>query len=185
MVQGTPQFTPTQVLDAGRRAEAEGKIDYAIQFYRHLTDHYSFTPEAAGAREALARIGVSRGSGPPPPQIGWRGSVNGEGQKAQARAQRRARPAVEETRSEQYRVGRAIAHIFTGLGWVVFALGLAATGLAAALWGGLTAMPRGQPFEAVAAVGFVPGLAAMLTGLAVVLGGQLSRAVFDMADGRS
>lgn len=56
MVQGTPQFTPAQVLEAGRRAEAEGKLDYAVQFYRHLATHYPSTSEAQAAREGLQRL---------------------------------------------------------------------------------------------------------------------------------
>jgi hypothetical protein len=56
MAQGTPQFSPSQVLEAGRRAEAEGKIDYALQFYRHLVTHFASSPEATAAREGLDRI---------------------------------------------------------------------------------------------------------------------------------
>lgn len=48
-----------QLLDAGRRAEAEGKFDYATQLYRHLTEYYAFTSEAAEARNGLGRIGTS------------------------------------------------------------------------------------------------------------------------------
>ena len=53
MPQGSPQFTPRQLLDAGLRAEAEGKLDHANQLYRHLTDHYAYTTEAAEARNGL------------------------------------------------------------------------------------------------------------------------------------
>ena len=61
MLQGSPQFTPRQLLDAGRRAEAEGKLDHAIQLYRHLTDHYAYTTEATEARNGLGRIGAGAG----------------------------------------------------------------------------------------------------------------------------
>lgn len=50
------QFTPVQVLQAARRAEAEGKMEYALQFYRHIVEHYVSTPEAHEAREGLLRI---------------------------------------------------------------------------------------------------------------------------------
>ena len=50
------QFTPIQVLHAARRAEAEGKMDYALQFYRHLVEQHGSTPEAQEAREGLFRI---------------------------------------------------------------------------------------------------------------------------------
>lgn len=67
MAQGTPQFSPAQVLEAGRRAEAEGKFDYAVQFYRHLVTHFASSPEAGAAREGLDRIerGGAAAASPP------------------------------------------------------------------------------------------------------------------------
>lgn len=56
MVQTSVQFTPVQVLQAARRAEAEGKMDYALQFYRHLVEQHGTTAEAQEAREGLFRI---------------------------------------------------------------------------------------------------------------------------------
>lgn len=56
MVQTSVQFTPVQVLQAARRAEAEGKMDYALQFYRHLVEQHGTTLEAQEAREGLFRI---------------------------------------------------------------------------------------------------------------------------------
>src|SRR6202008_962062 len=56
MAQTSVQFTPVQVLQAARRAEAEGKMDYALQFYRHLVEQHGSTPEAQEAREGLFRI---------------------------------------------------------------------------------------------------------------------------------
>jgi len=50
------QFTPIQVLHAARRAEAEGKMDYALQFYRHLVEQHGSSAEAQEAREGLFRI---------------------------------------------------------------------------------------------------------------------------------
>ena len=55
MSQAYPQFTPVQILEAGQRAFAEGRTEYATQFFKHLIDHYSDTAEAAVAREALAQ----------------------------------------------------------------------------------------------------------------------------------
>lgn len=51
-----PQFTPAQILEAGQRAMAEGRTEYAVQFFRHLIEHYGATPEAGAARDALARL---------------------------------------------------------------------------------------------------------------------------------
>ena len=56
MGQMSVQYTPVQVLQAARRAEAEGKMDYALQFYRHLVEHHGMTAEAQEAREGLFRI---------------------------------------------------------------------------------------------------------------------------------
>jgi hypothetical protein len=56
MAQASVQFTPVQVLQAARRAEAEGKMDYALQFYRHLVEQHGSTPEAQEARDGLFRI---------------------------------------------------------------------------------------------------------------------------------
>lgn len=56
MAQTQVQFTSVQVLQAAKRAEAEGKMDYALQFYRHLVEQHGNTPEAQEAREGLFRI---------------------------------------------------------------------------------------------------------------------------------
>ncbi len=56
MAQASVQYTPVQVLQAARRAEAEGKMDYALQFYRHIVEHHGTAVEAQEAREGLFRI---------------------------------------------------------------------------------------------------------------------------------
>jgi hypothetical protein len=58
MANASPQFSPAQLLDSGRRAETEGKLDLAAQFYRHLTDHHAYTSEAAEALNGLGRVGA-------------------------------------------------------------------------------------------------------------------------------
>ena len=55
MVHASPQFTPAQLIESGRRAEAEGRLDLAVQFYRHLTEHFAEAVEAAEAHGALGR----------------------------------------------------------------------------------------------------------------------------------
>ena len=57
-VAGTNQFTPRQVLDAGRRAESDGKWNYAVQFYQHVVAHHPQSPEANEADQALRRLAV-------------------------------------------------------------------------------------------------------------------------------
>ncbi len=58
-VQEPPQFTPSQVLEAGRRAEKEGRVEYAVQFYRHLVENYPGSGESAAAMSALSRLGTN------------------------------------------------------------------------------------------------------------------------------
>ena len=53
---GISQFTPQQVLEAGRRAEADGKRDYAVQFYQHVMVHHRSSAEAPEADAALRRL---------------------------------------------------------------------------------------------------------------------------------
>jgi hypothetical protein len=62
MMHTSVQYTPLQVLQAARRAEAEGKMDYALQFYRHIVENHGATPEAQEAREGLMRIAEWRWS---------------------------------------------------------------------------------------------------------------------------
>ncbi|MCB1511429.1 MAG: hypothetical protein KDJ36_11040, partial [Hyphomicrobiaceae bacterium] len=56
MPQGPAQYTPQQILEAGQRAEADGRFEYANQFYHHLAEHYPKTPEARFAREGIQRL---------------------------------------------------------------------------------------------------------------------------------
>jgi hypothetical protein len=64
MVQAQQQFTPRQILEAGQRAVAEGRIDYARQFFQHLIDHYADSAEAASARNEMLSLGPTRATPP-------------------------------------------------------------------------------------------------------------------------
>jgi hypothetical protein len=86
MGQMSVQYTPVQVLQAARRAEAEGKMDYALQFYRHLVENHGQTAEAQEAREGLFRIAEWR----------W-----GEG-RAPAPARQSSAPAAQPNYPQQY-----------------------------------------------------------------------------------
>lgn len=66
MPPSSPQFTPAQVLQAGRRAETDGRDDLAEHFYRHVVEHYGATMEASAAREGLARLQARIGGAPVP-----------------------------------------------------------------------------------------------------------------------
>lgn len=71
MPQPKPQFTADQILEAGRRAEAEGQYDYAIQFYKHVADYHPGTREALLAQDALKQLAHHR------PEPASTGSHNG------------------------------------------------------------------------------------------------------------
>jgi hypothetical protein len=55
-VTGNATYTPAQILDMGRRAEAQGNFDYATQFYAYLTESFPGTHEAAEAQVGLDRV---------------------------------------------------------------------------------------------------------------------------------
>lgn len=56
MVQTQMQYSPAQILAAARRAETDGRREYALQFFHHLTEQFPESQEAAAAREAIARL---------------------------------------------------------------------------------------------------------------------------------
>ncbi len=66
MVEAQPQFTPKQILEAGQRAVAEGRIEYARQFFQHLIDHYADTAEAASARAEIMGLAHAATTAAPP-----------------------------------------------------------------------------------------------------------------------
>lgn len=59
-VTGNATYTPAQILDMGRRAEAQGNFDYATQFYAYLTESFPGTHEAAEAQAGLDRVARPR-----------------------------------------------------------------------------------------------------------------------------
>ena len=162
----SPQFTPAQLIDSGRRAEAEGRLDLAAQFYRHLADQFAETAEAAEARSSLGRIGAASADAWNAPRGGAAGAGSPWGA---AHAQRR-RP-----RRDHYPIGRALAVLLTVVGGLVVLAGVAAlpiyalSGGAVLPWLGLLPMAGG-------AAGFV------VVGCVVALAGHIARALFDQAN---
>jgi hypothetical protein len=159
MLQGAPELTPGQLLDAGRRAEAEGKPDFAVQFYLHLAEHFGQTPDAAEARTAITRMVAAA----QPRQVWQAGSVTDS--------------------KLRHRSGRTLAALFSGIGWVVMMVALT-TGAAII---GLRYLPTPlpvplpQPLELDTAM-LMQLPFAVLGGAAMVVCGQLARALFDQAD---
>jgi hypothetical protein len=157
MQQGTPQFTPLQMLEAGRQAEAESKIDFAVQFYLHLVEFYGQTPEAAEARTALTRMA---NTGLQQQQLIWH--------------------AGGTKRPVRYRSGRVLAALVSGLGWLLI-LG-AVTAAAAAVGAYVLQLTFLQSLEVdpQRVVWRLPLVA--LAGGALVICGQAARALFEQAN---
>lgn len=74
------QYSVSQILEAGRRAEMEKKLEFAQQFYQHITEYYPSAAEAGAAKEGLVRIAAQQavapalqGAPPPAPGLGLNG----------------------------------------------------------------------------------------------------------------
>lgn len=173
MPQASPQFTPRQLLDAARRAEAEGKLDLAHQFYAHLSHHYGHTAEAAEGRQALAHLGAAEHY----PQV-WR--ANGEvAPTADNRpSARRAARGRHATRHRDYRLGRALAAVAGSIGWL-----LVGSGVLAIVAGLLAEFGQVAALQALGLSSTVlpHAVAAALVGGFTLLLGQAARALFDHA----
>ena len=164
------QFTPPQLLEAGHRAEVDGRLDQAAQFYRHLTEHYAFTPEAAEAHNGLGRISTS-------PHHVWQqnGHANGVSHAfAIARPQRRRASAPRD----HYPLGRALSALLTSAGWLTITCGL-----------GTPAIHFAREYFTAIAVPFlslvqVLSIGATLAGigLLVLCFGLIAGALFDQAN---
>jgi hypothetical protein len=206
MVQTSMQFTPVQVLQAARRAEAEGKMDYALQFYRHLVEQHGTTAEAQEAREGLfriaewrwgeARVARTRESGgqaaqpsgqpPSPPSGGQRvynvgnqsaGSGYADPQQAPVAMPRVARAQESDVPAFQPRFRLS----------KVVAHALSAVGWAMLLGGVFAAVAGGGGFvgelSAIAffglPLGVLAGAPALVLGLVFIVAGQIAAAVFE------
>ena len=182
MLQGSPQFTPRQLLDAGRRAEVEGKLDHAIQLYRHLTDRYAYTTEATEARNGLGRIGAGQplwAENGAAPSASPNSAPIAHGRMPAAHSSARSR-AVAKVR--HYRTGRVLATLVSWAGWMIVAAGVATVPLVLAtdpplLLTGLPYAASMGPAEAIAAA-----VALSAVGLVVVFWGQMATALFDQAN---
>jgi len=172
MLHAPRQLTPFQLLEPARRAEADGHIESAFQFYRQTADQFAYSAEAAEAREGLARLTSGwqpkiwhlNGGGPAPSEAGGRGAGG-------ARKTRRSKyPAVRK----HYRIGRWVAGLVSLLGWAVLLGGAGVPTVSALL---------GRPelgMSNTSLVGLGGGL--ILLGLVLVVLGLAFRALFDQAN---
>jgi hypothetical protein len=206
MMHTSVQYTPLQVLQAARRAEAEGKMDYALQFYRHIVENHGSTPEALESREGLMRIAEwrwseTRGSqrrqdyagaqpsqqryAPPPSErpdaYADTEAAAGSGRLPQIIAREAAKAAegaAPAAIAPRYRLAKITAQLVSGVGWASVVAGLAAAIVAAA----------GMVAEFAAAgllglpVGVLLGMPTAVFGLVLVLTGHLATAVFEGAN---
>jgi hypothetical protein len=160
------QLTPPQLLEAGHRAEGQGRRDLAAQFYHHLTEHFAFTPEAAEARNGLGRLGAAAHRLWP--------TANGAHANGAARAQRRPLSAPRN----YYRMGHALAWLLTTSGWSAVGCGLGVPGAYLGLQKiALATMPDLPLLQVMTMAAGLTGL-----GLLLLLSGQIARAVFDQAN---
>ncbi len=176
-----PQFNAGQIMEAARRAEAEGKLDFALQFYRHVIEHHGADLEAYEARDSFQRLMAL--------------------QRDQRMQERRARadgatsfPLVVREKpdefavdmpvepefefKERYRAGTNLAQGANWVGWMLVGIG-SALGAAGAI-----RMPEALAVPSLFDLpnGIVIGFITAATGLALVFLSQLALAVFDNAN---
>lgn len=163
LTHAAPQFTPAQLIDAGRRAEQQGRPDLAVRFYRHLTEHFPEAREAAEAHNALGRIGAAQAL-PLGPQLS-------------RQAPDAARQIRTTARRDRYRTGRALTVLLGVLGWLLAVLGPAMACVHLLLRAEEPGLSHAEllPMAGGAAGGLV-------LGCGVVLAAHIARAVFDQAN---
>jgi hypothetical protein len=208
MVQTSMQFTPVQVLQAARRAEAEGKMDYALQFYRHLVEQHGTTAEAQEAREGLfriaewrwgeARVARTREAGssgqagqpstqtpPSPPSAGQRvynvANQSSQGGYAEQQAPV-AMPRVARADEAELPPFQPRFRVSKAIAYVLSALGwialLAGISTVVAGAGGFVGELSAVAFFGVP-LGILMGVPALVLGLMFIVAGQIAAAVFE------
>jgi hypothetical protein len=168
LTHAAPQLTPAQLVDAGRRAEVQGRPDLAVHFYRYLTEYFAEAVEAAEAHNALGRIGVAQAlpriakPQPPPVRVGH-GAFSV-----------RRRPVL---RRDPYRTGRLLTAALYGGGWL---LTVAGTGAVPAFLLLRVEKAGLSPTEMLPVAGGAAG--GIILGFGAVLVAQVARALFDQAN---
>jgi hypothetical protein len=205
-MQTAAQYSPEQLIEAGRRAEATGQFGYAQQFYRFLAEQFPQTAEGQEARDALYRLSQPSPeapparthtlSAPPSPSPGGFGDLRAVRADAgpSAAAPRTAPRRHVESEVEfdpgafipprAYRIGRFVAAMLNAIGWLtlLLVLVLVPTMMAALT---LRSFPRGLR-ETISGNVLVFGagtVGLLFLGLFAVFAAQVARATFDTADG--
>jgi hypothetical protein len=211
MQQQAGQFTPEQLIVAGRRAEAQGQGNYALQFYRYIADQYPSTTEAYEARDALYRLtqtpgpemavtahtpqhvaadgrhptSLDVGHGPSHGQALGQAPPGGSARKTSKNRKPRVSAPEAETGAAGpgYRIGRLVAAMLGTMGWLLFLSGLL-TGPVVLAALSVKSMPKGLK-EAIAGNLLMVGagtFGALFLGLMAIFAAQVARASFDTAD---
>ncbi len=196
MSQASQALTPPEILDAGHKAESDGRIAYAVQFYRHLTNYYARSPEAADARQALHRLNAlsdidgaadqslsraveaARTIAPTraAPRAFSAPTVRPQpGQQAQPRRGAMALPPP----AKRFRIGRVLALLMLITGGLTAAAGLAL--IAYAIVFGLH-RPAPAGLALIGASTIIAGPICIVGGLLMALAGQCASAIFRMAN---
>jgi hypothetical protein len=207
VMQNATQFTPEQLIVAGRRAEAQGQTAYALQFYRYLADHFGNTTEAFEARDALYRLtpvpveqpthvtGRAMAVAPQPiaAHPGDLRTANGADRSRSASQPRNTapkrqirqdvQPASHVVAERGYRIGRFVAMMLNVIGWLLLLVSvMAGPAIYAAL--NVNTMPKGAREMVIGYLPFFIGgaLSTLMVGLFAVFAAQVARATFDNAD---
>lgn len=187
------------MLEAARRAESEGRDEYALQFYRHLASNFPDGPEGAAAQSALMRLAAQPSFAKPPGteahgENGY-GLVNpfaaapvadyGPGfyPPASAPMQNSAPPpppVIDLPRPvRDYRTARFLAALATWLGGLLVLAGIGLVPLAFVSPRSISGLPL---LSNVVAAGPKLGGQLALAGLVQMVLGQLVRALLDQAN---
>lgn len=189
MARSGAQFTAAQILEAGRRAEAEGRAEQAVQFYRHLADHYPQAAEAPFAWDGLSRLGYggTNGYGHPPPQAAPPHADPGSRPHtglalAPAGARRVPTRLPMPADANAHRMGRAVAVLVGVIGWLGVGAGLLVFAILAS--GRFVSAPvAGTDVQDVSVLlGASGGATFLVGGLVLVLIAHAARAVFEGAN---
>jgi hypothetical protein len=164
------------LLDAGRRAQAEGKPGLARQFYQHLTYYYGQTSEATEGRSRLSQLDVASH----PSHLGRPKGMVPRVVNGPMRPPEPTRRPRRGARHDPNRAGRAAAALVTGIGWLLIAaaVGWLALGVAADL---TQARASRQEQPALMLTAILQSAGIVLVGAVTLLCGKAARALFDRA----
>lgn len=202
------QFTPEQMIVAGRRAEAQGQPAHALQFYQYIADAFPSATEAYEARDAIYRLtdphaGLNVPVATPMPAMAapslsdvrpaasleaGPGPSHGRAAQGGKRDKRKRRPDVAdedvfEAPRSGYRIGRLVAAMLSTMGWLML-LGGVLLGPLMIVALTVKTVPKGIRETVAANLLATSALTfgAIFLGLLALFAAQTARATYDTAD---